>query len=359
MKRITGLVIVAAALWASCNSSSTNSNSSADTTSNPASTIELLGAGATFPFPLYSKMFSEYNKKTGVKVNYQSIGSGGGIQQLESKTVDFGATDAYMKDPELKKAPFAIVHIPTCLGAVVLTYNLPNNLNLKFTPDIVSNIFLGKIKKWNDASIASVNTGVQLPDLPISVIHRSDGSGTTSIFTDYLSKVSAEWKTKVGAGKSVNWPIGLGGKGNEGVAGLIKETPGALGYLELSYALQNKMSIAAIQNAKGNYVAASLASTTAAANVSLPDDMRVSITNTDAPDGYPISSFTYIIVYKDLSFNISDSAKARQIYKLIDWMIHDGQQFNEALSYSKLPDAAVQKAEAVLKSITFQGKSLE
>lgn len=355
--RLPALVIIATFFWAGCNSSNPNSNSSDDTTSTATSTIELTGAGATFPYPLYSKMFSEYNKKTGVKVNYQSIGSGGGIQQLESKTVDFGATDAYMKDPELKKAPSAIVHIPTCLGAVVLTYNLPNNPNLKFTPDIVSNIFLGKIKKWNDASIANANAGVQLPDLPISVVHRSDGSGTTSIFTDYLSKVSTEWKTKVGAGKSVNWPIGLGGKGNEGVAGLTKETPGALGYLELSYAMQNKMSTASIQNAKGNFIAASLASTTAAANVSLPDDMRISITNTDAPDGYPIASFTYIIVYKDLSFNISDSAKGRQVYKLIDWMIHGGQQFNEALSYSKLPDAAVQKAETVLNSVTFRGKS--
>ena len=218
-----------------------------------ASDVELLGAGASFPYPLYSKMFSEYNIKTGVKINYQSIGSGGGIKQLMSKTVDFGASDAFLNDEDMAKMPAAVVHIPTCLGAAVITYNLPDNPTLKFTPDVVADIFLGKITKWNDARIKKLNPTVKLPDMAISIVHRSDGSGTTFIFTDYLSKVSEEWKTKVGHKTAVDWPLGLGAKGNEGVSGMIKQTPGAIGYVELIYALQNKMPVGLLQNKSGKY----------------------------------------------------------------------------------------------------------
>src|SRR5664279_811841 len=276
---------------------------------SPARDVELLGAGASFPYPLYSKMFSEYNAKTGVKINYQSIGSGGGIKQLMSKTVDFGASDAFLNDEDLSKMPAAVVHVPTCLGADVITYNIPGNPTLKFTPDVVADIFLGKILNWNDARIKQLNPTAKLPDMPISIVHRSDGSGTTFIFTDYLSKISEEWKNKVGHKTSVDWPAGLGAKGNEGVSGMIKQTPGALGYVELIYALQNKMPVGLLQNKSGKYVEASIKSVTAAANITLPADARVSISNTDAPDGYPISSFTWILLYKDCLLYTSPSPR--------------------------------------------------
>ncbi len=323
-----------------------------------AADVELLGAGATFPYPLYSKMFSEYNKKTGVKVNYQSIGSGGGIKQLMSKTVDFGASDAFLSNEDLANMPAAVVHIPTCLGAAVITYNLPGDPALKFTPDVAADIFLGKITSWNDARIQKLNPTIKLPNMPISIVHRSDGSGTTFIFTDYLSKISDEWKNKVGHKTSVDWPLGLGAKGNEGVSGMIKQTPGALGYVELIYALQNKMPVGLLQNKSGNYVEASIKSVTAAANVTLPADARVSITNTDAPDGYPISSFTWILLYKEQNYDNKTEAKAREVVKLVWWMTHEGQQFTTPLIYAPLPKEALKVVEANLKSIAFSGKSL-
>ncbi|HEY4800287.1 MAG TPA: phosphate ABC transporter substrate-binding protein PstS, partial [Bacteroidia bacterium] len=290
---------------------------------------ELTGAGATFPFPYYSKLFDEYNKKTGAKVNYQSIGSGGGIKQLQAKTVDFGASDAPMNDGELKNSPAAIVHIPTCLGADVITYELPGNPVLQLSGDVVADIFLGKITKWNDAQITKLNPAAKLPDLAISVVHRSDGSGTTYIFSDYLSKVSAEWKTKPGTGKSLEWPVGLGAKGNEGVSGMIKQTPGAIGYVELIYAMQNKMPAAKLKNKSGNFVEASLKSVSAAANVSIPEDARVSITDTDAKDGYPISSFTYILVYKEQKYDTRAETQAKATMDMIWWILHEGQKFAE------------------------------
>ena len=295
---------------------------------------EIIGAGATFPYPFYSKVFNVYNKETGIKVNYQSIGSGGGIKQLQNKTVDFGATDAPMSDEELKASPAEIVHIPTSLGAVIVTYNLPGNPVLKFTPEVIADIFLGKIKRWNDPAIAATNPDVQLPDLAMSVVHRSDGSGTTYIFSDYLSKVSAAWSNQPGTGKSLNWPVGLGAKGNEGVSGLVKQTPGSIGYVELVYALQNKMPAAVLKNKSGNFVAASLQSTSAAADIDLPADMRVSLTNTDAPEGYPISSFTYLLVYKDQSYDKRTEATANSTMKLINYVIHEGQQYAEELGYA-------------------------
>ena len=319
----------------------------------------IIGAGATFPYPFYSKLFNVYNKETGIKVNYQSIGSGGGIKQLQNKTVDFGASDAPMNEEEMKASPAEILHIPTCLGAVVVTYNLPGNPVLKFTPEVIADLFLGKIKRWNDAAIKASNPEAELPDLAISVIHRSDGSGTTYIFSDYLSKISAAWNIKPGTGKSLNWPAGLGAKGNEGVSGLIKQTPGSIGYVELVYALQNKMPTAVLKNKAGNFVAASLQSTSAAADIDLPADMRVSLTNTDAPEGYPISSFTYLLLYKNQSYDSRTEASAKATLKLINYMIHEGQQYAKELGYAPLPEAAVSKAEAILKSVTYHDQPVQ
>jgi len=310
------------------------------------------GAGATFPNPLYSKWFSEYNKKfPDIRFNYQSIGSGGGIQQFTAGTVDFGASDAPMNEAELAKAPDA-VHIPTVLGAVVLTYNAPFT-GLRLTPGLVADIFLGKVKAWNDPAVAKVNPGLQLPATAITVVRRSDGSGTTYVFTEYLAAVSAEWKEKVGAGKSVSWPVGLGGKGNEGVTGLVKQTPGAIGYVELAYANQNKMPAAAVQNREGHFVTPSIEATSAAAaGVALPADYRVSLVNAAGKDAWPIASFTYLLVHKDAK----DQAKGDALVKFLWWAIHDGQALAAALDYAPLPKAAVAKIEATIKSLKVQGQ---
>ena len=326
---------------------------------NASAKIGIIGAGATFPYPFYSKVFHVYNKETGIQVNYQSIGSGGGIKQLQNKTVDFGATDAPMNEEEMKASPGEILHIPTSLGAVIVTYNLPGDPVLKFTPEVIADIFLGNIKRWNDPAIKASNPESELPDLAISVVHRSDGSGTTFIFSDYLSKVSAAWNTKPGTGKSLNWPAGLGAKGNEGVSGLVKQTPGSIGYVELVYALQNKMPAAILKNMAGNFVAASLQSTSAAADIDLPEDMRVSLTNTEAPEGYPISSFTYLLLYKNQSYDKRTEASAKATLQLINYVIHDGQQYAKELGYAPLPEAAVTKAEAILKSVTYHDQPVQ
>jgi phosphate transport system substrate-binding protein len=319
---------------------------------------EILGAGATFPYPLYSKMFDAYGKEKGVKVNYQSVGSGAGIQQLTSKTVDFGASDAFMSDEEMSKAPAKVVHIPICLGAVTIVYNLEGITNLKLSADVLGDIFLGKIKKWDDEKIKSINPDAKLPGKEINVVHRSDGSGTSFIFTDYLSKVNEGWKSSVGTGKSVNWPVGLGAKGNEGVGGLVKQTPASIGYVELIYALQNNMPMASLKNKKGNFIAPTLKSTNAAANVSLPEDTRVSLTNSDADEGYPIVSFTWILLYQEQKYENRSEEKARELLKLLSWMVHEGQQYAEPLSYAILATEAVKKADAILKSVTYAGKPL-
>src|ERR1700682_2094908 len=285
----------------------------------------ILGAGSSFINPLFSKIFAEYNQKTGIQVNYQSIGSGGGILQLTNKTVDFGASDGPLNDEQSAKIGVPVLHIPQASGAVVITYNLPgDNNNLSLTPDIIADIFLGKITTWNDPRISSINKGIKIPEVPILVAHRSDGSGTTNIFTNYLSKVSPEWKTKVGSGGAVNWPTGLGGKGNEGVAGLVKQTPGAVGYVELIYALQNKMDYAKIQNKKKKFILPSIASVTAAGNVTLPDDAKIFITDTDAPDGYPISGFTWVLIYQEQNYNGRSLDHATKLLKLLWWNIHEG-----------------------------------
>jgi len=319
---------------------------------------ELLGAGATFPMPVYTKMFDTYNKNTGIKVNYQGVGSGAGITQLTNKTVDFGATDAFMSNEEMKKAGAGVLHIPVVLGSVVLTYNLPGNPKLKFSPGTIADIFLGKIIRWNNPKIAADNAGVSLPDMEIAVVHRSDGSGTTYIFSDYLTKVSVEWKSGTGTGKSLKWPTGLGAKGNPGVAGLIKQLPGSIGYVELIYALQNKMPVASVKNKSGVFVEPTIKSTSSAANIALPADTRASITDTAAKDGYPIGGFTWIIIYREQKYGNRTKEQADSLLKLLWWMTHDGQSIAEPLQYAPLPKDVIAKTEAILKSATFGGAKI-
>lgn len=321
---------------------------------------ELIGAGSTFDYPLFTKMFSDYNGLTGVKVNYQSIGSGAGISQLTAKTVDFGATDAPMNGKQDSALSGPAIHIPVTAGAVVLSYNLPGvSTGLQLTPGVLSDIFLGNITTWNDPKIAAINKGIALPGTAILIAHRSDGSGTTNIFTTYLSKVSADWNGKVGKGSAVNWPTGIGGKGNEGVAGLIKQTPGAIGYIELAYAIQNAMPYAKVQNKSGNFIVPSTASITAAANIPIPADSKVSLTNTDAKDGYPISGFSWVAIYKDQNYAGRSQARGANLVKLITWMIHDGQKYSAALNYAPLSPAAVKVGDALLKTVTYGGKPIK
>jgi phosphate transport system substrate-binding protein len=318
--------------------------------------VELVGAGATFPAPFYSKVFDEYNKQLGVRVNYQSIGSGGGQAQLKNKTVDFGASDVVVTDDNAKSFPAPFVSVPMVEGSVVITYNLPGNPTLKLTSDIVGDIFLGKIKRWNDPRITALNPDARLPGSAMTVVHRSDGSGTTGVFSSYLSKISGEWKSKVGEGTSLNWPVGVGGKGNEGVAGLVKQLPASVGYVELIYALQNKMPFATLKNKSGNWIVPSLASTSEAGMVSIPADVtKLVLTDTGAADGYPISAFTWILVYKEQGYDNRPRDKVDAMMKLLWWIVHDGQQYAEPLAYARLPSAVVTKAEAILKSVTWNG----
>ena len=318
----------------------------------------LTGAGATFPYPLYSKWMSEYQKvDPRVRINYQSIGSGGGIRQITERTVDFGASDAPMTDAELAKAPAKLVHVPATLGAVVVAYNLPGVTGLELTPEGVAGIFLGDIKAWNDPEIAESNPGAKLPADAITVAHRSDGSGTTAVFTDYLARISPAWKQKVGAGKSVSFPVGLGAKGNEGVAGQLKTSPGSIGYVELAYAKQTGLQTVAIRNRAGKFVEASLEGISAsAAGVasSMPEDFRVSIVDAPGDAAYPISSFSYILVYEDQA----DATKGKALAQFLWWAVHDGQRFGPPLDYAPLPPEVVKKIEAKLRGLRSGGQPL-
>jgi phosphate transport system substrate-binding protein len=311
----------------------------------------LNGAGATFPYPIYSKWFNEYHKLHGdVQINYQSIGSGGGIRQLTAGTVDFGASDGPMNDQQLAEAKFKIFHIPTVLGAVVPAYNVPGvSQELKFSPDVIANICLLKVTNWNDKAIAADNPGVKLPDKQIIVVHRSDGSGTNYIFTDYLSKISGEWKDRVGKGTSVKWPGGLGAKGNEGVAGMIRQMDGAFGYVELIYAIQNKIPFGIVKNSSGSWVKGSLDSTTAAAGSvkNMPDDFRVSITNPPGKEAYPIASFTWLLV----PAQFKDAAKGKVVVDFLHWMLDQGESMVAQLDYAPLPDNVREKVRARIKEI--------
>jgi phosphate transport system substrate-binding protein len=317
-----------------------------------AQTMRINGAGATFPYPIYSKWFSEYNKQhSNVEINYQSIGSGGGIQQVTKQTVFFGATDGPMTAEQMQNAPGKIFHFPTVLGAVVPVYNLPNvSAELKFSGSVLADIFLGKITKWNDPALAKLNAGVTLPATDITVAHRADGSGTTYIWVDFLSKLSPEWKSKVGVATSVNWPTGVGGRGNEGVSGLVKQTPGAIGYVELIYALQNKIAYGSVMNMAGEPVKATVESVTAAAAEAakaMPADFRVSITNAPGKGVYPISSFTWMLLYE----NAKDKAQAKTMVDFMKWALTDGQKYCADLGYAPLPEAVVKLEMAALAKI--------
>ena len=317
-----------------------------------AQTQQINGAGATFPFPIYSKWFSEYNKKfPNIQINYQSIGSGGGIRQLTAQTVFFGATDGPMTNDQLLSAPGKILHFPTVLGAVVPVYNVDGvGAELKFTGQVLAGIFLGTISKWNDPLLAKLNPGVNLPASDITVVHRSDGSGTTYIFADFLAKVSPEWKKRVGISTALNWPVGLGGKGNEGVAGLVKQTPGSIGYVELIYALQNKISYGSVQNMAGKFVRATVEAVTAAAaaaETQMPPDFRVSIANAPGEAAYPIASFTWLLFYE----NPKDKAAARTMVEFMRWALTEGQRFATELGYAPLPGGIVKLEMEALKRI--------
>ncbi len=319
----------------------------------PASGQDLNGAGATFPYPIYDKWFKEYAAKTGVRINYQSIGSGGGVRQFTEGTVDFGASDAPMSDEELSKLKGPALHVPMVLGADVITYNLPDVMKpLNFTGQLIADIYMGKVTKWNAPEIAALNKGVNLPNRDIVVVHRSDGSGTTYIFTDYLTAVSPEWAKGPGRGKDVQWPAGLGGKGNEGVSGQVKQTPGAIGYVELAYARQNKLPIGNVKNAAGDFVAPSIASIVAAAaasasKVASSPDLRVSFVNASGKDSYPISSWTYILLYQ----NQADPQKGKKLLDFLHWALHDGQKEVESLDYGPLPPAVVAQLDRRLATV--------
>jgi phosphate transport system substrate-binding protein len=344
MKKITILAVLLAAF--ACKPAETN----APSTTAAGATIQINGAGATFPYPIYSKWFDEYHTThPNAQVNYQSIGSGGGIKQLSAQTVFFGATDGPMNDAQLKSAPGAILHFPTVLGGVVPIYNLPGlTQQIRFSGATLAGIYLGKITKWNDARIAKDNPGVPLPATDIALVHRSDGSGTTYIWCDFLSKISPDYKSKVGVNTSVNWPVGVGAKGNEGVSGQVQQTPGAIGYVELIFALQNKIPFGAVQNKSGEFVTATLDSVTAAAaNVTMPDDFRVSITNAEGKDAYPIASFTWMLFYEQPK----DKERAKIMVDFLKWALTDGQKDATALHYAPLPKAVVDKELQAISKI--------
>ncbi len=325
--------------------------------------LQLNGAGATFPYVIYSKWFDVYKQKTGIQFNYQSIGSGGGIKQITEGTVDFGGTDGPMKDEQLAEAKTKqganVLHIPTVMGAVVITYNLAEvGSDLKLTPDVLAGIFLGDIKSWDDPNIAALNKDKNLPAKPIVIVHRSDGSGTTFIFVDYLSKVNDAWKSKVGVGTSVNWPVGLGAKGNEGVAGQVKQIEGSIGYVELAYAVKNNLPYSTIKNKAGNFIKPSLESVTAAAaseSKHLPADLRVSITNADGKNSYPISGFTWLLVYDDYK----DAQKGKALVDFLNWAVTEGEKYAADLLYAPLPKEVVKMCKEKISSITIQGQPVQ
>lgn len=324
-----------------------------------AENITLTGAGATFPLPYYNLAFKTYKDSTGIAVTYGGIGSGGGIRSLKDQIVDFAGSDAFLSDKEISEMPSQTIHIPTCLGAVVLAYNLPEIKELKLNGTIIAGIYLGKITKWNDPQIKAINANISLPDKPINAIYRSDGSGTTYVFSDYLSKVSEDWATQVGSGKALKWPAGLAAKGNPGVAGTISQTEGAIGYIGSEYAFALKIPVALLQNQAGNFITPSTESISAAASIELPSDSRAMITNSPAADAYPISCFTWIIVYKEQAYNNHSRQQAEANVKLLDWMLSDAaQDLSTKVHYSPLPPAAKQNARLLLQSVTFDGESL-
>ncbi|MHB8792812.1 MAG: phosphate ABC transporter substrate-binding protein PstS [Thermoleophilia bacterium] len=352
---LVGVAIILAlvAVIAGCGDSGTTTSASGKVIPS----ASLTGAGATFPYPIYSKWFDVFGKENPqVSINYQSVGSGAGIQQIIAQTVDFGASDAAMSDSDLAKAPAELLHIPTVAGAVVLTYNVEGiTTGIKLTPETLSKIFLGTITNWNDPALKADNPSVNFPDQDIVTVHRSDGSGTTNIFTGYLDAVSPDWHSEVGKGKEVKWPNGLGGKGNEGVSGQVTQTKGSIGYVELAYAKQNKLPYALMKNKSGNFIEATVESTKAAVeNATIPADMRINLGNPDGKDAYPIAGFTYILAYK----NQKDEAKGQALVSFLDWAIHQGSQYTAALDYVSQPPEMVKKTEAQIAKISYNGQSL-
>ncbi|SFE59305.1 phosphate ABC transporter substrate-binding protein PstS [Sunxiuqinia elliptica] len=345
--------VLAVVLLSACQNSSKKSNDAG------ADNVSLTAAGATFPMPYYNLVFKDYTKETDVLVTYGGIGSGGGIRSLKDKVVDFGATDAFLSDAKLAEMPGDVVHIPTCIGAVVIAYNLPGVDELKLSDKLLEKIFMGEITNWNDPALKSNNEGVNLPDLEITFVHRSDGSGTTHIFSDYMSKVSNKWAEEVGAGKSLKWPVGMGAKGNPGVAGTISQTEGAIGYIGSEFAFAQKIQTAKVQNSSGEYIEPSIASISAAAQGEIPADTRVMLTNSSDPASYPISGFTWIILYKDQAYDGRSQAQAKGTLEFLDWLISEKAQGQaEKVNYAPLPEAAVAKAKAILRSVSYGGEKI-
>lgn len=350
MKKFLTLVL-AVALLSSCSNSSKKSTES--------KSVDLTAAGATFPLPFYNMVFKEYGEESGATVTYGGIGSGGGIRSLKDQVVDFGATDGYLSDEQLAEMPGEVLHIPTCMGAVVIAFNVQGVDSLELSNDLLTKIFMGEITKWNDAQIKANNEGVNLPAVDITVVHRSDGSGTTQIFSDYMSKISEKWANEVGVGKSLNWPVGMGAKGNPGVAGTISQTEGAIGYIGSEFAFAQKISMAKVQNSAGNYVLPSIESISAAAQGDIPDDTRIMLTNSSDPASYPISGFTWIIFYKDQAYNNRTEAQAKQTVDLLNWLMGPKAQGEASkVHYAPLPALAVEKAKAIISKVTYNGKPL-
>jgi phosphate transport system substrate-binding protein len=319
--------------------------------------LSVTAAGATFPMPFYNLAFKKYSENSGIQLTYGGIGSGGGIRSLTDKVVDFGATDAYLSDKELSEMPAEVIQIPTCMGAVVIAYNLPGVEKLRMTPELLENIFMGTVTRWDDPKIKTVNPDIKLPDMKIMVVYRSDGSGTTNIFSDYMSKVSKLWNEKVGAGKSLNWPVGIGAKGNPGVAGTISQSVGSIGYIGSEYAFAQKIQYALVQNSSGNYINPDIKTVSFAAKGQIPADTRIMVTNSPDPEAYPISGFTWIILYKEQSYNGRSLAQAESIVKFLDWLVsRDAQAIAESVNYASLPSEAVSVAKSILRTVTYNGK---
>lgn len=351
MRNLLFTSILILAVIFNCNATSEGNKSTKKAT--------LSGAGATFPLPFYNLAFKTYQEKTGNSVTYGGIGSGGGIRSLKDKIVDFGGSDAYLSEKEMNEMPAATIHIPTCMGAVVLAYNLAGVKDLKLTGDIVADIYLGKITKWNDKRIQEINSGINLPDKEIHPVYRSDGSGTTFVFSDYMTKVSPEWAEKIGTGKSLKWPVGMAAKGNPGVAGVISQTAGTIGYVGSEYAFALKIQFAQMKNAAGNYITPNTESISAAAKGDMPADTRTMITNSAAPDAYPISCFTWILLYKEQAYADRSIDQAEATLKLLDWMLSsEAQALTTKVNYSPLPQKAVENAKTLLKSVTYNGKTI-
>ncbi len=327
--------------------------------SNSANSVSISGAGATFPLPFYNLAIKNYVKKHGVLVTYGGIGSGGGIRSLKDRVVDFGATDAFLSEEKEKAMPAEIIHIPTCIGAVVIAYNIPGIENLKLSNKNLEDIFMGKIKKWNDAELKTSNPGINLPDKNITVVHRSDGSGTTFIFSDYMSKISKEWKEKVGRGKSLKWPVGIGAKGNPGVAGTIKQNIGSIGYVGSEFAFAQKISFAKIQNSSGKFIDPNLSSISAAAKGSIPENTKVMLTNSSDTSAYPISGFTWLILYKEQNYNNRSKKQAEETVKFISWLVDkEAQTLAQQVHYAPLPDKAVLQAKKLLQNVVYNNTKI-